>query len=335
MKKLDPFVKKNIRFFMAFAVVFCILPLAVNQNYLISMLVQCFLYAAMGVAWNLIGGYAGRVSIGHSAFLAVGAYTSYILYLNFNISPLIGMWIGAAIAGVLAFLIGKVCLGLKGTFFTLATIAFAEIFKNLLLHFRGLTNGSYGLILTYRGDDPLNLQFGSKLPFYYIALILLLLIILFNIFFERSKIGYYLKAIGEDEEAARSLGLDTYKVKQRTFIISAVLTSIVGTIFGFYLTYIMPTSIASTPVSIKIIIVAVIGGAGLLWGPVLGAFIVIPLTELVNATLGSLGGANTMIYGVALILIIIFQPNGVLALFGEGGWFQRKLKHWNTRRVEV
>ena len=336
MKKLDLVAKKDIRILLIFVAVFALLPLAVHQNYLISMLVQCFLFAAMGVSWNLIGGYADRVSIGHSSFLAVGAYTSYILYLDFHVTPLLGMFAGMAIAAVLAYLIGRVCLGLRGTFFSLSTIAFAEIFKNLLLHFRDLTNGSYGLILTFKGNDPINLQFESRIPFYFIALLLLTMIILFNIFFERSRFGYYLKAIGEDEDAARSLGLDTYQVKLKTFIISAALTSLVGTMYGFYLTYIMPTSIASTPVSIKIIIVAVIGGAGLLWGPVLGAFILIPLTELVNATLGSLGGANTMIYGLILILIIIFQPRGVLALFADSGWLHKRIKRLGARqRSEV
>lgn len=325
MKKMDR-TRKNLLALGVFMAAFLSVPIFVRQNYMMSVLTQCFLYASMGVAWNLIGGYADRVSIGHSAFLAVGAYTSYILYLNLNITPLIGMLVGVVIAGIMAYLIGKVCLGLRGTFFSLSTIAFAEIFKNLLLHFRELTDGSYGLILTYTGDDPINLQFGSKLPFYFIALVFLGAVLVFNIYFEKSKTGYYLKAIGEDEDAIRSLGLDTQKVKMRTFIISAMITSMIGTLFGFYLTYIMPTSIASTPVSIKIIVVAVIGGAGLLWGPVLGAFIIIPLTELVNATLGSLGGANTMIYGLVLILIIIFQPKGVLALFQEGGAVNRIVK---------
>lgn len=334
-KKIDKFAKKNLFILLVFAIAFCLVPAFVRQNYFISMLVQCFLFAAMGVAWNLIGGYADRVSIGHSAFLAVGAYTSYILYLNLGISPLLGMFVGMIIAGILAFLIGKVCLGLRGTFFSLATIAFAEIFKNLLLHFRELTNGSYGLILTFRGNDPFNLQFESKVPFYFISLVLLVLILLFNVFFERSKMGYYLRAIGEDEDAARSLGINTHSVKLKTYVISAMLTSIVGTIFGFYLTYIMPTSIASTPVSIKIIIVAVIGGAGALWGPVLGAFILIPLTELVNATLGSIGGANTMIYGLVLILIVLFRPSGVLSLFSEGGWVNKKIKSWRKKKAEV
>ncbi|MBQ9031775.1 MAG: branched-chain amino acid ABC transporter permease [Parasporobacterium sp.] len=334
-KKNNAIIRKNIIILVIFLAVFSLLPLVMTQNYLTSMMVQCFLFAAMGVAWNLIGGYADRVSIGHSAFLAVGAYTSYIMYLDFGISPLIGMFVGMIIAGVLAYLIGSLCLGLRGTFFTLSTIAFAEIFKNILLHFREVTNGSYGLILTYSGDDPVNLQFGTKTPIYYISLVLLAAIVLFNIFFEKSKTGYCLKAIGEDEDAIRSLGFNTRNVKLRTFIISAMLTSLIGTIYGFYLAYIMPTSIASTPVSIKIIVVAVIGGAGLLWGPVLGAFIIIPLTELVNATLGSISGANTMIYGLVLILIILFRPKGVLSLFIEGGWVNKKIKSLRKIKTEV
>ena len=335
MTKKNTTIKNNFIILVIFAVVFCFLPLVMNQNYLTSMMCQCFLFAAMGVAWNLIGGYADRVSIGHSAFLAVGAYTSYILYLEFGITPLIGMFVGMIIAGVLAYLIGILCLGLRGTFFSLATIAFAEILKNLLLHFREVTNGSYGLILTYTGDDPINLQFGTKTPLYYISLVLLIAVIVFNIFFERSKTGYCLRAIGQDEDAVRSLGFNTRNVKLRTFIISAMMTSLIGTIYGFYLAYIMPTSIASTPVSIKIIVVAAIGGAGLLWGPVLGAFIIIPLTELVNATLGSIGGANTMIYGLVLILIILFRPKGVLSLFIEGGWVYKKIQTARKRKVEV
>ena len=298
------------------AVVLLVLPLFIDNNYIISTLVYCFSFAALGVAWNIIGGYGAQISWCHAAFIAMGAYTSYIGYNNFGISPFLSMPIGMIISYLLATLIGKGTFRLRGPFFSIATIAFAEIVRVLLLYFKDFTGGSSGNYITFRGENFFNLTFREDTPFYYIMFVVLALVIFVAGRFEKSKIGYYLGAIKGDEDAALSLGIPTFKIKLYAFQISAVMTSAIGTIFAFFMTYIDPTSVGSLTLSIKIGVIAIVGGLGTLWGPVLGAFVIIPLIEFANILLGQSGGSQ-ILYGLALVLIIIFKSDGLISIFNK------------------
>lgn len=299
---------------LAAAVVF---PLFVRGNYLISISVSCFIFASLGVAWNIIGGYGAQISWCHAAFLSVGAYTNFILATNFGLSPFLSMPLGMLISFLLATLIGYGTFRLRGAYFSIATIAFAESVRILLQYCSGITKGAAGIYMTYSGHSFTALTFKNDRPFYYISLMLLLLIVYGTYRFTRSKTGFYLSAIKGDEDATESLGIETFKVKLTAFQISAMLTSVVGAIYASFLTYIAPASTCGLDLSIKIGVIAIVGGIGTLWGPVLGAFIVIPLIEMTSVLLGQHGGSQ-MLYGLLLIIIVIFRPAGVISLFQKG-----------------
>lgn len=300
-----------------------VLPAFIKGNYLISISVSCFIFASLGVAWNIIGGYGAQISWCHAAFLSVGAYTNFILATNFGLSPFLSMPLGMLISFALATLIGYGTFRLRGAYFSIATIAFAESIRILLQYCSGVTKGAAGIYMTYSGHSYAELTFKNDRPFYYITLILLLLTVFATYRFTKSKTGYYLSAIKGDEDATESLGVETFKVKLTAFQISAMMTSIVGAIYASFLTYIAPASTCGLDLSIKIGVIAIVGGIGTLWGPVLGAFIVIPLIELTSVLLGQHGGSQ-MLYGLLLIVIVIFRPAGVISLFQKGEKTSRK-----------
>jgi len=292
-------------------------------------MVLIFLFAAMATAWNVIGGYGAQVSWCHATFFAIGAYTSFLLFLRFNISPIISIFAAMIMSFILAMIVGYPSFRLRGVYFSLATIAFAEIVKTLLLYFTDFTGGANGLMLPYKGASLMSLQFKTEIPYYYISFVVLALLIFVTWKFEKSKLGYFLKAIKEDEDAAESLGIKAYKVKLTAFALSAAMISIVGPIYAFNISYIDPIGIGHLDLSIKIGTIAIIGGVATLWGPLLGAIIIIPLSEITNALLGSTrGGASTAIYGLILILVIIFKPEGLISLFDKfkGRKKDKKLK---------
>lgn len=286
----------------------------VVSNYYVSIIIQCLLFACFGVSWNMIGGYGAQISWCHSAFVAMGAYCNFILASNFNISPWLTMPLGMAVSYVLATIIGYGTFRLRGPYFSIATIAFAEACRLSINYFKGITKGSAGIYVTYRGHSLAALTFKNDIPFYYISLALLVLILVVTYIFTQSRTGKFLGAIKGDEDAAESLGIETFKVKLHAFQASAVFCAMAGAIYASFMTYISPTAICGMDLSIKIGIVAIVGGVGTLFGPVLGAFIVVPLIELTSKLLGAVGGSQ-LLYGLLLILIVIFRPQGVISLF--------------------
>lgn len=291
-------------------------PLVVSTSYYVHILFMVYLFAALGVGWNLIGGYGAQLSLGHSVFFAIGAYVPVLLMLNFHISPLIGGFAGIALALVAAALIGLPCFRLRGPYFALATIAAGEITRTLLLHFQNVTGGANGLPIPFHGDNILNLQFSTKAPYYYLALALLVVVFLLVRYLEKEKIGLYLAAIREDQDAAESLGVKTMNIKLIAFMLSAAIAAAGGQIYAFTVAYIDPDGVASINLSIEIATVVIVGGIGRLWGPVLGAAVVILLTELTNIYLGAMrSGASLVMYGLLLIIVILMRPDGLISLF--------------------
>ncbi|MGI6669408.1 MAG: branched-chain amino acid ABC transporter permease [Acetivibrionales bacterium] len=240
----------------------------------------------------------------------------YILSVEYGISPFVSMPLGMFLSGLAATIIGYGTFRLHGAYFSIATIAFAESLRSAIQYFSDFTKGTAGIYLTYRGENLWALTFSSDRPFYYIMLILLVLSLLFTYFFTKSKIGYYLNCIRDDEIAAKSLGIETFRVKLRAFQISAMMMSVAGCFYASFLTYISPLSTCSLDLSIKIGVVAIIGGIGTFWGPVLGAFIIVPLIEMAGILLGKFGSGNVL-YGLMLILIVMFRPAGVISLFNQ------------------
>jgi branched-chain amino acid transport system permease protein len=291
-------------------------PLVVRNNYFHHVAVMIFLFGTLGIAWNFIGGYGAQLSLGHSAFLAIGAYATVILLRTYHVTPLLGALVGAALAAVAAIVIGYPCFRLRGPYFTLSTIAFAEILRILLNHFTDFTGGAEGIPIPFRGEDLLNLQFYSKLPYYYLTLGFLALVFLLARYLERSRLGYRLAAIREDQDAAESLGIRSYRVKLITLVVSAIVTALAGALYAVIIGYIDPGSTAGHAMATEIAVVAIVGGIGTLWGPILGAAVVISLTEITNALLGSTrGGAGMVLYGVLLMVIVLVRPGGLVSFF--------------------
>jgi branched-chain amino acid transport system permease protein len=224
------------------------------------------------------------------------------------------MPVGMGLSFIAATLIGYGTFRLRGVFFSIATIAFAEILRVLILVFKSFSGGASGLYTTYAGNSFIRLTFRNDTPFYYIMLVVLSLVVFYTSRFEKSKIGYCLGAIKGDEDAAESLGIETFKIKLLAFQISAMITAVVGSIYASFLTYIDPTTICGMDLSVKIGVVAIMGGVGTLWGPVLGAFIIVPLIEITSILMGQQGGSQ-LLYGLALVLVVIFKPTGIISLF--------------------
>lgn len=287
------------------------------QIYVRHILILTLLYAFLGTGWNLMCGYAGRLSLGHSAFVAVGAYTTLLLFKDFGITPWLGMLVGGVIAVIVMLLIAypSFRFGVKGPYFTLGSIALAEIVHNLLIYFREYTGGSLGMSLPYKPTSLALFQFDGKEPYYIVILVFWLAAVFLTWKMERTR--YYLEAIREDDDAAAALGISVNRNLIIAACISAFLAAIGGTFYVQYYRYIDPYSIAGFTLSLNIALVVVIGGSGTILGPTIGSFLIIPITEILRMTLGaSMPGLHLFLYGILLILCIIFLPKGIVSLPG-------------------
>lgn len=295
-----------------------IFPLVQQDEYALRLATNIFYFGALGCAWNLIGGFGGQLSLAHASLFALGAYPTGLLLINLGVTPLIGGLVGMVAAVIGALIIGYPTFRLRGPYFALGTLAFNEITRILLLYFREQTRGPLGLIIPFRGDNPVNLQFSKPEPYYYIGFAILLLAVYTGHRVSRSKMGYYLSAIRGDQDAAESIGIDLTATKLKTLVLSAAITGLVGAFYTVYIAYIDPESVASVALTIKIVLIAIIGGMGTVWGPVLGAAILIPLTEATNAVLGSgKAGGSMVLYAILLIVIVLFSPRGLIV------WLER------------
>lgn len=299
--------------FGLFLLVLLFLPLAVTQ-YTLSIFVLIFYYAYLGQCWNILTGYTGYVSLGHAIFLGIGAYTSAYLSLTFGVSPWLGMVAGGIIAGLVGLFMGYLSFrfGLRGVYFILLTVAFAELGRIVTLHIRPLGSFS-GLFIPFK-PSFLHFQFIGNVPYYYIALGFMLFSLLIVKLIERSRLGYYFVSIREDEDAAENLGVNTFRYKMIAVGISGFLTALAGTFYTNYLFYINPNSVFGAAPSIEIILRPIIGGAGTLLGPVIGSFVMTPLAEASRTFFAKSGyeGIHLVIYGLLLVLVVLFLPRGVV-----------------------
>jgi branched-chain amino acid transport system permease protein len=306
-------MKRSTYGWAALAVVALLGPLVSDNSFIRDMWVLVAMWGAVATAWNLIGGYAGGLSLGHAAFFGIGAYTSSLLYITFKVSP----WLGALAGGVLAMLsalvIGLITIRLRGPFFALATLAFAAILGIAATNLRGLTHGSEGITIPFAPSWS-NFIFTSKLDYYYIALAILAVYIALTWWIAGSRFGYYLVALRENEDAAQALGIDGLRVKLTATLLSAFMTALVGSFYAQYRLFFEP-SIFATSLSTQIALFPIIGGLGTVWGPLIGAAILVPLTAELRSTLGSsIAGIDTFVYGAVLILGILFIPNGLVSV---------------------
>ena len=275
-------------------------------------MILTFLFAMCGVAWNVMGGYAGMFSFGQAAFFGIGAYTSSFLLLTFRVSPWIGLVAGGVISSLLAAAIGYPCSNLRGHYFAIASIAFAEIVRIVFTNWQ-MVGAAEGLTIPMLKESLAHFMFhSSKLPYYYIILAFLLLALAVCRWVTTSKMGYYFRAIKESHEIAQALGVDVVRYRLYAIMISAFLTSMAGTFYAQYTLYIDPDSVMILGISVQIVLVAMLGGASTVLGPVIGAAVLIPLSEYSRAWLGYKGtGMDMIIYGTLITLISMYQPNGV------------------------
>lgn len=287
-------------------------PLFVRQPYNLNILVMILFYAAASSAWNLIGGYAGQFSLGHTAFFGIGAYTSTLLHLNFGISPWLGLLIGGGLAVGFAVIISYPCFRLRGPFFVLATIAFGEVMRILSTYFKEITKGGVGLVIPIE-PSLANFIFHDKAAYAFIAYVLLLLLVGISILIERSRVGYYLAALRDDEDAAEATGINTSRYKLLVMMISAFFTAVTGTFYAQYSSFIEPEIVFSIPFSVQLAMISIIGGMGTIIGPILGSFILTPLDAYLRGWLAGLyNGVGFLIYGLLLIVVVIYMPDGVI-----------------------
>ncbi len=285
---------------------------AVLSSYALTIFILVLFYGFLGQAWNIVGGYTGQLSAGHAAFVGVGGYTAVILSSEYGVTPWLGMFAGAGLATALGAVIGYLGFrfGLRGFYFVLLTVAFAEVCRILVSNIDAL-GGALGLYITFTGN-PRQFQFQDQRAYYYIALALLLLATGVAALIERRRFGIYLTAIREDETACEALGVDTFRYKMLAMVVSSFLTGLGGTFYAFYLFSLQPGTVFGIPLSVEIIIRPIIGGAGTLLGPILGSFILTPLAELSRQYFGQSGlhGAHLIVYGVLLVSVVLFLPQG-------------------------
>lgn len=289
--------------------------LLVQNEFFTNLVIWTFFYATVGLSWNLIGGFAGQLSLGHAAFYGLGSYTSTLLFIHYQVSPWIGMAAGGGVAIIFALIIGFPCFRLRGPFFTLSTIALAEVLRILAIYFKGLTGGSVGIQI----NAPPSLShflFDSRVPYLFISLGMLLMILFISLFIERSRLGFSLIALRENADAAEAVGINTAWAKMAALVISAFFTSMTGVFYAQFIHFIEPYSEFSLENSIQFAMIPMVGGMGTSIGPVVGSFILTPLQELSRAWLGGrFVGLHWVAYGLTLILVVVFMPQGIVGLF--------------------
>jgi branched-chain amino acid transport system permease protein len=294
--------------------VLCLLvPLVVEQDYYLNVLFRVFLFAGVGLAWNLIGGYAGQLSLGHAAFFGIGAYSLPLFHNKLGVSIWLTLVLGMAVAVAAALVIGRVAFRLRGPYFGLSTIAFAEVLRHTAKNLPNVTGGDVGVQV-----PPL---FASHLSqwSYCAAVVLAGVAFAVTALIARSRLGYSLQAIREDEDTALACGIDAARTKLLALLISAALTALGGTLYASLYLFIVPDQVLLIEVSIQIAVVAMLGGAGTLIGPIIGAVLLEPAEELFKNVFHE---AHLLIYGALLVVVVLFLPEGIVG--AVTAWWRRR-----------
>ncbi|WP_426392712.1 branched-chain amino acid ABC transporter permease [Variovorax sp. R-27] len=303
------------------AVVFALialLPLLVKNAYLRNVIVLTLMYAALAQSWNILGGYCGQISLGHALYFGVGAYAVSKLYVSYGVLPWFGMLAGGGLAVLLALALGYGTFRLKGHYFSIATLVIAEM-GLLIVHNWDWLGGATGIQWPFGPDSWATLQFArDKTPYIFFALGLLVVTWLLTFFIEGSKWGYWWRAVKDHPEAAESLGVTVFRSKMAAAALSAFFTAIGGGFYAAFVSYVDPDSVMHFRFSLLMVLPVVLGGIGTLWGPILGAAILVPLSEFTRSYVGgSGGGLDLMLYGGLVMAVALLKPEGLIKLFAK------------------
>jgi branched-chain amino acid transport system permease protein len=311
-------LKRKDYYWLALVGIVALVPLFPSiaaNTFLMHVFILILLYASMAQAWNIIGGYGGQTSFGHAVFFGIGAYGAGMAVVTYGLSPWPGTIIGMLTAAVVAVLISYPCFKLSGHYFAIATFAIVEIFNRIFLVWYWV-GGALGLDYPMVEEGLKNLMwYDSKTGYYYCALVLFVLIFGIVRFLEAHRFGYYLRAVREGQETAESLGVNSTAVKLGAMALSAALAALCGAFFVQYNLRVDPGMVMSLDVSMKFVLVTILGGAGTLAGPLLGAAVLVPLQEYTRALWGGLGGGvDLIVFGFLIIVIVIRQPAGITGI---------------------
>jgi branched-chain amino acid transport system permease protein len=286
-------------------------PWIITKPFLMHMMIMVLLWTILGASWNLLGGFTGQVSFGHATFLGAGAYTMMILYLKFGLDPWYGIVVGGVVAALIALPVGYICFRLRGPYFALSTLAVAEIVRLVALNWESLTAGPVGLLITtlprvtFWGKA---INWESKTPFFYLAVIIALAALLATAVISRSRLGAYLLAVREDIDCAEAIGINTVQVRVAALSLSAFFAGLAGGFYALYLRYIDPDAVFSIALSVEMVFIAVVGGLTTVAGPLVGAVFLVTLGETFREHF--LVG-HLIFYGFFMMVAIRYMPEGI------------------------
>jgi branched-chain amino acid transport system permease protein len=296
---------------LSLILLFAAVPWIFPSPFFLHLMIMVLMWTVLGAAWNILGGFAGQVSFGHATFLGAGAYTTMILYLKLGIAPWFGIIAGGAVAALIALPIGFICFRLRGPYFALSTLAVAEIVRLVALNWESLTAGPVGLLITTLPQVSLlgsPVDWESKTPFYYIAVVIALTAVLATAVMSRTRMGAYLLAIREDIDSAEAIGINTVQVRVAALSLSAFLAGVAGGFYAMYLRYIDPDAVFAISLSVEMVFIAVVGGLTTIFGPLIGAIFLVTLGETFREHF--LVG-HLIFYGAFMMIAIRYMPEGI------------------------
>jgi branched-chain amino acid transport system permease protein len=308
---------RQLALIAVFAVAVALLPLVVSSGFLLNVMIMTLYAALLGQAWNILGGFGGQFSFGHAVFFGTGAYAMAVLQTKFGLNAWLALPAALALGAAVGLLVGALSFryGLKGSYFALVTLAFAEVFRILANNFQ-FTGAGVGIQIPLR-DSAAEMQFASKAGFLYAMLALVTASLLIAWWLKRSRYGAWLQAVRDNEDSAAALGVNVFRVKLGAIAISGALMAAGGAFYLQYYRYIDPHIAYGPAISVEALLAAIVGGMGTVFGPLLGAAVLHVLGEVTRGMLEQVPGVNLIVYGVLLVVIIMFLPRGIMGLFGK------------------
>lgn len=311
-------IKKNVNLgFVLLFVALTLVPILVTDNYLLQSFIIVLFYAYLASSWNIIGGFAGHMSMGHAAYVGIGAYVSTVLFMQFGVTPWFGMIAGGLVSATLGVIVGFPTFRLRGVYYTLSTMAFVNIIRLYFLAndtiFGLTTGGPLGIKVRWGGGSLIDMQFLDKRNYAFIIIGMLAVVMLVSAHIKKSRTGYYLAAITTNQHAAASLGVNTTYYKLKAQFLSCFFTAIGGAFYAQLILFIDPSRLMGFELSLEIAVIALVGGASTVFGPVLGAFILVPINEWCRIVLGTrMSGLAMVIYSLVLMCVVYYLNRGLL-----------------------